>query len=227
MTRATRPVPLGLTFFVSLFAALVALSLAAGHAHAHGDGHATPATEEASTSAAALEQSLQRLWFEHVAWTRLAIVSFTSGLPDLEPTVTRLLRNQRDLGNAIKPYYGAAAGAALTGLLREHILIAVEVLKAAKAGDAKALAAAQADWRANADEIAGFLAKANPDNWPAAAMRSMMRAHLALTTREAVARLQGKWVLDVRTADALFRQIRHLATMLADGIVSQFPQRFS
>ena len=103
----------------------------------------------------------------------------------------------------------------------------MEVLKAAKAGDAEALAAAQADWRANADEIAAFLSKANPDNWPAAAMRSMMRAHLALTTREVVARLQGNWALDVRTADAVFRQIRQMATMLADGIVAQFPQRFA
>jgi hypothetical protein len=227
MTRAARPVPLGLAFLVSLVAALVALSLSAGHAHAHGDEHATPAAKTASTSAVALEQSMQRLWLEHVAWTRLAIVSFTSGLPDLEPTLARLLRNQRDLGNAIKPYYGGAAGTALTGLLREHILVAVDVLKAAKAGDAKALAAAQADWTANADEIAGFLARANPDNWPAPAMRSMMRSHLALTTKEAVARLQGKWALDVRTADAVFRQIRHMATMLTNGIVAQFPERFS
>jgi hypothetical protein len=226
MTRSVRPVPLGLAFLVSLFAALVALSLSARHAHAHGDEHATPAATT-STSAVALEQSMQRLWLEHVAWTRLAIVSFTSGLPDLEPTLARLLRNQRDLGNAIKPYYGGAAGNALTGLLREHILIAVDVLKAAKAGDAKALATAQADWRANADEIAGFLTRANPENWPAPAMRSMMRSHLALTTTEAVARLQGKWALDVRTADAVFRQIRHMATMLTDGIVAQFPQRFA
>jgi hypothetical protein len=224
MTRSNRAVPLGLTFLVSLFATLVALSLSAGHAHAHGDEHATPTAQ--TSPAADFELAMQQLWHEHVTWTRLAIVSFTAGLPDLQPTLDRLLRNQRDLGNAIKPYYGAAAGKALTALLREHILVAVEVLKAAKAGDAGALATAQRDWRANADEIAAFLAKANPDNWPAAAMRSMMRAHLALTTREVVARLQGNWALDMRTADAVFRQIRHMATMLADGIVAQFPQRF-
>jgi hypothetical protein len=226
MTRTVRPIPLGLSFLVSVFAALVALSLSGGHAaHAHGGEHAAPAAKTASADA--LEQELQRLWLEHVAWTRLTVVSFAAGLPDLQPTLDRLLRNQREIGKAITPFYGAAAGKALTGLLREHILIAVDVLKAAKANDATGLTAAQRTWRANADEIASFLARANPDNWPEAAMRSMMRAHLALTTTESVARLQGKWALDIRTADAVFRQIRHMATMLADGIVAQFPQRFS
>ena len=76
---------------------------------------------------------MRKLWEDHVTWTRLAIVSFAAGLPDLQATEDRLLRNQTDIGNAIKPYYGQAAGNRLTALLREHILGAVALLQAAKA----------------------------------------------------------------------------------------------
>lgn len=60
---------------------------------------------------------------------------------------------KRDIGRANAPFYGTAAGARLTTLLRSHILIAVEVLTAAKAGDAAGLARAQARWTRNADQM--------------------------------------------------------------------------
>jgi hypothetical protein len=86
-------------------------------------------------------------------------------LPDLNAALGRLLRNQADIGNAIKPYYGDAAGDQLTELLREHILIAGEILQAAKTGNSAALADAQTRWYENAHEIAVFLNAANPRNW--------------------------------------------------------------
>ena len=64
-----------------------------------------------------------------------AIVSFAHDLPDLPATQARLLNNQEDIGNAIRPYYGRAAGNQLTALLNEHIVGAVALLAAAKAGD--------------------------------------------------------------------------------------------
>ena len=170
---------------------------------------------------------MRRLWLEHVQWTRLAIVSFAAGAPNLDSTMARLLRNQTDIGNAIKPFYGAAAGGKLTALLREHILIAVDVLKAAKSGDGAELAKAQRRWNGNADRLAAFLAAANPKSWPLRPVQAMLRAHLALTTQEAVAHLQGRWAADVRAADAVERAMLHMADALSAGIVKQFPQRFA
>ena len=57
---------------------------------------------------------MRKLWEDHVTWTRLAVISLVAGTPDTEATVARLLQNQTDIGNAIKPFYGAAAGNALT-----------------------------------------------------------------------------------------------------------------
>jgi hypothetical protein len=105
-----------------------------------------------------LRAEMRRLWEEHVTWTRLYIVSAVADLPDKDATAKRLLQNQTDIGNAVKPFYGDAAGDKLTSLLKDHIMIAVEIIDAAKKGDAAKQDAAVKRWQANADDIAVFLA---------------------------------------------------------------------
>jgi hypothetical protein len=169
---------------------------------------------------------MRKLWEDHITWTRNVIISFQADLPDLNAAIARLLQNQVDIGNAIKPYYGDAAGDQLTALLREHILGAAKVLAALKAGDQSALQSALADWYANAHDIAVFLSVANPENWPLAEMDQMMRDHLDATTREAVARHEGDWNADVAAYDAVHVQALAMADMLSNGIIAQFPKRF-
>ena len=234
-TNTPRPIPLGLSLLVATFSALVALAVSGGHgAHAGGNApHVTEHHAHAARGAAtvtrkelALRNDMRRLWEDHVTWTRLAVISLVAGSPDTEATVARLLRNQTDIGNAIKPFYGSAAGTALTTELRRHILIAADVIAAAKAGDAKWLAAAQAAWGRNADDIAALLSKANPRAWKRAAVRAMLGAHLRLTTQEAVARLQGDWAADVSAYDRVHRHALTMADTLSAGLVQQFPKRF-
>jgi len=171
--------------------------------------------------------AMRKLWEDHVIWTRLYIVSAVAGLPDAGPTATRLLQNQTDIGNAIKPYYGDAAGDRLTALLRQHILIAADLVTAAKAGKNADVQAASARWYSNSDEIADFLSGANPDNWPRAALRAEMRHHLDLTLEEAKARLAANWTADIAAYDAIHQHILSMADMLAAGIISQFPRQFN
>jgi hypothetical protein len=229
-TRTYRPVVLALATLVAAVAVLTVLALSRGHdARATGHSHAAhAASPQGAISGKELDlrQEMRRLWEDHVTWTRLAVISLTTDAPDTSTTVARLLRNQADLGNAIKPYYGAAAGRGLTGLLREHITIAAELIAAAKAGDQAKVASEQAEWQRNADEIAAFLNQANPGSWKLGEMRAMLRAHLALTTQEVLARLQRKWDADVRNYDAIHRQALGMADMLSAGIVRQFPARF-
>ena len=175
----------------------------------------------------AFRNSMRVLWEQHVAWTRLAIVSFNGSLPDLAATEARLLRNQVDIGNAVKPFYGRAAGNQLTGLLRRHILIAVDILADVKGGHQHALNGDLERWYANANQISAFLHKANPHNWPLPALRAMMHRHLKLTTDEAVAELSGKYPASVAAYDRVEREILGMAEMLSTGIIKQFPHRFS
>lgn len=174
---------------------------------------------------AGLQAAMRKLWEDHITWTRVFIISAAGDLPDKDAATQRLLQNQVDIGNAIKPFYGAPAGDQLTTLLKEHITTAAEIVAAAKAGDKAKHDDATKRWFANADAIADFLSKANPKNWPQAEMRTMMHDHLNLTTNEVVARLHGDWAADVRAYDAVHEQILKMADMLAMGIANQFPNK--
>jgi hypothetical protein len=170
--------------------------------------------------------AMRKLWEDHITWTRLFIVSALADLPDKDATTTRLLQNQVDIGNAVKPYYGDAAGEKLTALLKEHITTAAELVTAAKANDTAKMEVARKRWYSNADEIAAFLSNANPKNWPLAEMKQMMREHLDLTTNQALAHLKKDWAADIAAYDKVHEQILHMADMLSAGIVNQFPKKF-
>src|SRR5688572_17324164 len=170
--------------------------------------------------------AMRNLWLDHIVWTRLYIVSAVAGLPDKDATAQRLLQNQADIGNAIKPFYGDAGGAKLTALLRDHIMIATELIDAAKAGDQAKQDDATKRWSANADDIATFLNGANPKNWALADAKKMMQDHLSLTTDEVVAQLKKDWAGSIASYEKVHTQILHMADMLSSGIEKQFPNKF-
>ena len=186
--------------------------------------HATVAAS-ARANRADFHDAMRKLWEDHIVWTREFIVSFVADQPDLTVVTDRLLTNQDDIGEAVKPFYGNAAGEQLSALLREHILGAAALLDAAKNGGD--VAAASEAWYANGDEIAEFLAAANPRQWPLDEMKAMMKDHLDLTLSEAVNRLQGNFAADVAAYDEIHTQILHMADMLSDGIIAQFPSKFA
>jgi hypothetical protein len=225
-----------LTMAVGLLAAAAVIGIAVGktadaQTHRAARGSHAAATMDMSGMVTARQlafrNAMRVLWEQHVAWTRLAIVSFAGNLPDLAATEARLLRNQHDIGAAVVPFYGRAAGHRLTGLLRQHILIAVAILGDVKSGNSAALARDNAAWYANANRIAAFLHAANPHHWPLAALRRMMHRHLKLTTNEAVAELTGKFAASVHDYDMVEHEILGMADMLSTGIIAQFPGRFS
>ena len=219
-TLALRPVS-RLALVAALALALTGLTVAlAPSAHNHDTAAAASRADRS-----AFHDAMRVLWEDHIVWTRMAIVSIVDDRPDQSFAVERLLKNQDDIGDAIKPFYGDAAGDALTALLREHIVGAADLLVAAKTG--VGFDVAHAAWYANGAEIGAFLADANPRNWDRAEMQDMMADHLDLTLAEAVARLQGNYAADVAAYDEIHVQILHMADMLSDGIVAQFPAAFS
>lgn len=205
-----------------LFTVLCSIGLAsAWPAQAKSAKASTPHNDAAAT----LKQDMRKLWTDHVVWTRDYIVAAVGDSQDAQAAAARLMKNQDDIGNAVATFYGAAAGQQLTALLKQHISIAVDLIKAAKAGDKAAQQQADSKWQQNGVEIADFLSKANA-NWPRATLADMMRKHLATTTDEVVARLTKNWDGDVRAFDAVYDHILHMSDALSDGIVKQFPEKF-
>ncbi|HUR30640.1 MAG TPA: hypothetical protein VMZ69_04360 [Saprospiraceae bacterium] len=174
----------------------------------------------------ALNAGMRELWSDHALWTRNVIINIVDGMPGTTEAVNRLLQNQEDIGDAIKPYYGDAGGEGLTTLLKEHITIAADLLTAAKAGDTPAFNIAHDAWYVNGNAIATFLNTANPDHFSLAAWKDMMHDHLDLTLEEATARLQGNYQADVEAYDKVYDELMMMADMLSEGIARQFPDKF-
>jgi hypothetical protein len=187
---------------------------------------AAAAAASPRVSAADFNQDMRKLWEDHITWTRMYIVAALNNLPLKEATAKRLLLNQTDIGDDIKPFYGNEAGRKLTALLKDHILIAAEVIDAAKAGDAAKQVEASKRWYANSDDIAVFLGRLNPQSWPLVDMKPMLREHLDATTEEVSAGLKKDWTGDIKAYDKLHRQILKMADVLSSGIVEQFPDKF-
>jgi hypothetical protein len=223
-------VQLGIVLLAALAAAVLVVTTSHGPAHASQaagrDHHHSRFLPLRTPAQVAFHDQMRKLWEDHVTWTRLAIVTFADDSKGFGATANRLLQNQADIGNAIAPFYGDAAGQQLTALLHDHITIAVEILQAAKAGDATALAAAETRWYANANDIADFLATANPRFWPDDTMRAAMKEHLDQTLAEASDELRGDYTASVADYEAVHLHILAMADLLSSGIMRQFPARF-
>jgi hypothetical protein len=217
MKPDTRSINIGVLF--------LCLALGTGLSMASPKPAASPGQDKKTATKAELHDSMRKLWEDHITWTRLFLVSAVADLPDKQATTDRLLKNQEDIGGAIKPYYGDEAGDKLTRLLKEHITLAAEIVAAAKAQEAAKAEEAKQRWFGNADEIAAFLSGANP-NWPKDEMQQMMHEHLNLTASEVQNRLQGNYAAEIADYEKVHEQILHMADMLSEGIIKQFPKKF-
>jgi len=218
--------PLSTAAVVLTAAALAAVAAVYSVSASDGGAKGNGASLERTQKSVEFRNGMRQLWEEHIVWTREFIVSFAAGTGDQDEVAARLLANQDHIGDAIKPYYGDAAGEALTQLLREHILGAVTLLEAAKSGDAQAFEAANAAWYANGTAIAQFLSGANPENWPLGHTTHHMTMHLDLTLQEAAHRLGGDFQADIADYDAVHKAILEMADFLSLGIINQFPKDF-
>lgn len=178
-------------------------------------------------SRAQFHDAMRQLWSDHVTWTRLFIVSAAADLPDKSAVTQRLLQNQTDIGSAVASIYGKPAGDKLSGRLRDHILIAADLVGAAKAGNTARVDSLNHKWQGNADDIATLLNSANPKQWPVATLKTARRTHLDQTIGEATHQLKGDYAGSVKDVDAIEKHILMMADILSDGIIAQFPQKFT
>lgn len=178
-----------------------------------------------SKAAVDVKNYMRLLWEQHVAWTRMAIMSIVFDLPDVNATVTRLLQNAPDMGNALKHFYGEEAGNTFSNLIKDHLVIAADLVKAAKAGKQNEAAAIEKKWYANGDEIATFLNKINP-YINKEEFRKMFYEHLALVKAAAVTMLSKDYEKGVQVYDKNEKEVLQMSDTITEGIIQQFPQIF-
>ncbi len=174
----------------------------------------------------ALNSAMKDLWNAHMYWTLITVDAYFNDPKGLGAKLDRLLQNQKEIGAAIVPYYGQAAGDKLAQLLTEHIELAVPVLKAAKENNKTDLDKAVADWYANAKEIGAFLASANPKNWTAKETQGALEMHITHTIAYSVSILKGDYSQSFGGFEEALHHMVHLGDILTEGIVKQFPEKF-
>lgn len=174
---------------------------------------------------ATLANKMRELWHHHVAYTRGVIVSLAGKLPDLDAAAARLMQNQDQIGDAVKPYYGDEVGAALSRLLREHVTLAADLLQNMKGSDAQKTEKSRTALYRNADDIAAFLASKN-EHYRAADLRRMFKDHVDLMIEEAGARYAGRYADDIGAYDKAVEQAHEMADVITDGIVEKYPDKF-
>lgn len=168
-----------------------------------------------------LSNTLRRLWNEHVLWTRLFILSTAFSLPDLPFVTARLLQNPGDFAKVLEPFYGECAAKKFEELLTDHLLIAAELVNAAKAGDTEEVEKQRCKWYVNAEEIARFLACLNPF-WEECVWHDLLFDHLAMTEDEAVFLLTGRYEDSIRVYDEIQAEALLMADVMTCGIIHQF-----
>jgi len=172
-----------------------------------------------------LNNNLRELWEEHILWTKLVIMSIASGSPDIQLVSQRLLRNANDFEKLFMPLYGPTASEKFRELLKQHILLAADLVNAAKKKDNTQVNLIETKWYKNADEIADFLSRINP-YWDRNDVKKMMYEHLVLLKSEAVSILTNKYEDSISLFDKIEDQALMMADMYTEGILKQFPNKF-
>lgn len=204
------------------FILLFPLNMVAGTSSAY----AKPQAQSLTQSEVKFQNDFRRLWIDHVLWTSNYITSATTaGSEDQKQVLDRLLKNQEDIGNAVKPVYGERAGNQLTDLLKEHIVIAGKIVDAAKSGNNALVNQLNKEWYRNADEIARFLSGVNP-YLKNEDLKKMLYMHLKLVADDLSASLAKDWDARIVSIDGGFTHIILMADTISAAVVKQFPDMF-
>lgn len=180
---------------------------------------------EMSPTEELLSNYMRLLWEQHVYWTRLVIISMVFDLPDVELVTNRLLRNPQDFEAALSSFYGENNAARFAELLTNHLIIAGELIQAAKEKNNAAVIDARSRWYDNADEIAIFLNNINP-YWTLTKWQGLLYDHLAMTEEEVQHFLSKNYEESIFVFENIEQEALEMADTMTQGIVRQFPQYF-
>jgi hypothetical protein len=164
----------------------------------------------------------RKLWEDHITWTRVVILAILDDLPGAPAYTDRLLQNPQDMADALRPFYAEDANQ-LGELIREHLVIAAEILQAIHDGQPTEDLIAR--WYANADEIAAKMGEMNPQFWSFVEAQRMWREHLDATVAEILAHHNSNYTAEVAAYDPVHNLWRWLTSSVV-GVMRQFPRNF-
>lgn len=208
----------------AIFAA--ALLSAAGARGDMSDGMEMSVPPAGSAKLVATDAAVRSLWIDHVFWIRNVVVATLTKRADAAKVAeAEVVANAHGIADAIKPYYGDAAGEQLFTLLAGHYGAVKAYLTAADAGDKKGEDTATGALLGNAEKIADFLSGANP-NLPKETLLGLLQVHGGHHIDQ-IRQLKAKQYADeAKTWAAMQAHMYVIADALTGAIAKQFPDKF-
>lgn len=176
----------------------------------------------------ATTQAAERdLWLGHIFWVR----EVARGLAEKNQAAAdfaekQAVANAKGIAGSIEAFYGKAATDQLFKLLAGHYTAIKTHAAATVVGDAAGAKKALGDLTSNANEIAKFLAGANP-NLPEATLKSLLAAHGGHHVQQNQQLAARDFAAEARTWDAMKTHIYTISDALVGGIAKQFPDKFT
>lgn len=181
--------------------------------------------EDADVAAPQLQAAMRELWHGHIVHARdYALAVHAGDGTGAAASAEAVVENAKQISSAVAGFYGDAAGDRMLALLGGHWGAVKDMTDARAAGNADASARAMDDLTANAGEIAGFLAGANP-NWPEDTLKGMLLAHGAHHSQQVDLILAGDTAGEAAEWTAMQSHMDMIADALAAGIAAQFPDK--
>jgi hypothetical protein len=173
-----------------------------------------------------LARTMQRLWADHAMWARQYIIAAVDERPEAPEAAARWLRVGDDIGRELEQHYPRRTARRVAKLLRQHVMVAVDLIDAARNVDKVKCMDIDDVWWNNGEDLVDELCARN-EAWSRAELLAQWDAMRQQTKDVLAARLEQNFDKDVDAFDQMLTTTTNFADTIADGILRQFADKFA
>lgn len=170
-----------------------------------------------------LNNDMREAWSRHGFLGTLYLLSLYYALPNVEVIQESVEKTPEEIASVFGKFYSQVMVNQLTSLLKEHVQLTSDMMKALRDGESDEAEKIEQEWRANADRIARMLSSANA-NYNYEELARMLNMHLDLMKRQMTTDLNNQYEDFMKATNENDRHMLHIADALTEGLVKQFYQ---
>lgn len=162
--------------------------------------------------------TMRKLWTDHANYTKFALDAIIDNNSSslVNALIPRLMTNQEEIGEEVARYVGQASGQQLAELLKTHIKLAAEVMKAVKANSRPQTNKTVAELLDNSNEVADHIAVfTGYDN---EFLRAEFKRHNMYVLEMTQLRHAGDHVKEYQKYDAYYNHMMTFSDIIYSGI---------
>ena len=172
-----------------------------------------------------LTSTLRKLFTDHAVYTKFVINAIIDGTADIKALLPRLMQNQVDIGDQLKPIIGNKSSV-LIKLLQKHIELAgatvTEIAQDSTYFDSDVVSDSIQEainnqlW--NGNQVASFLSALNSEVLGKEMVESMFQQHNMFVVMMAMKRKEKDYVQELVLYDAYYNQILEMSDAISNAL---------